>query len=98
MLEGGGTLELWPSPRAEASGARREDNAVRPGHVVARPPGSRVAHAFRAGPDGLTMLVYGTRRPNDICWYPRSRKLNFRGLGVVARVEPLDYWDGEPRD
>ena len=98
VLEGGGTLELWPSPRAEAGGATREDHAVRPGHVVARPPGSRVAHAFRAGPEGLTMLVYGTRRPNDICWYPRSQKLNFRGLGVIARVEPLDYWDGEPRD
>jgi uncharacterized cupin superfamily protein len=52
-----------------------------------------VAHAFR-GP--LTLLTYGTREPNDICFYPRSNKIGFWGVGVVARVESLDYWDGEP--
>jgi hypothetical protein len=31
-----------------------------------------------------------------VCWYPRSRKLAFRGLGVIARVETVGYWDGEP--
>ena len=44
------------------------------------------------------MLVYGTRRPNDICYYPRSRKLYWRGVGLIGRVEPLDYHDGEPPD
>jgi hypothetical protein len=44
------------------------------------------------------MLVYGTRRPGDIAWYPRSQKLNFRGLGVIARIETVDYRDGEPDD
>src|ERR1700754_847502 len=34
LLEGGATLELWPSPMAEAGGARREDVPVRAGHVV----------------------------------------------------------------
>ena len=43
------------------------------------------------------MLIYGTRKPNDICWYPRSRKLFWRGLGVIGRIETVDYWDGEPR-
>ncbi len=47
---------------------------VRPGHVVARPPGTRVAHAFRGGEAGLTYLAYGTREPNDIVWYPRSQE------------------------
>jgi len=51
---------------------------------------------FEAGTDGLTMLIYGTRKPNDMAWYPRSNKIFFRGLGVVVRVEPLDYSDGEP--
>ena len=41
-------------------------------------------------------LVYGTREPNDICYYPRSNKIGFRGVGVLARLESLDYWDGEP--
>jgi hypothetical protein len=30
-----------------------------------------------------------------MCWYPRSQKVYFRGLGVIGRVEELDYWDGE---
>ena len=68
---------------------------VRPGHVVSRPPGTRVAHAFRGGESGLTFLAYGTREPNDIVWYPRSKKIFWCGVGVIARVEPLDYWDGE---
>jgi hypothetical protein len=33
-----------------------------------------------------------------MCWYPRSGKINWRGLGVIARVEPLAYADGEPED
>ncbi len=65
------------------------------GHVVARPAGTGVAHVFRAGPGGLTYLAYGMRNPADVCYYPRSGKIAFRGLGVVTRIEKLDYWDGE---
>ena len=98
ILEGSATLELWPPPAREAAGETPEEIALRPGHVVARPPGTRVSHAFVAGPDGVTMLIYGTRRPNDMCWYPRSRKIFWRGLGVIGRIETLDYMDGEPDD
>jgi uncharacterized cupin superfamily protein len=98
ILEGGGTLELWPSPRAAGRGREREDVPVRAGHVVARPPGTGIGHAFRAGEDGMTLLLYGTREPNDIAYYPRSNKLNFRGVGLIGRVEPLEYSDGEPAD
>jgi uncharacterized cupin superfamily protein len=97
ILEGDGTLELWPSPVAEARGALREDIPVRAGHVLARPGGTKIAHALRAGEHGMTYLVYGTRKPNDICYYPRSQKIYWRGVGLIARVESLDYWDGEPR-
>jgi uncharacterized cupin superfamily protein len=69
--------------------------AVRAGSVVARPPGTGVAHSFRAGDGGLTLLAYGQRRPEDTCFYPRSNKVAMRGLGIRFRVEPLDYWDGE---
>ena len=98
ILEGDGTLHLWPSPLAEERGAVREDIPVRPGHVIARPPATRVSHWFRAGADGMTMLIYGTRRPNDMCWYPRSNKISWRGLGVIGRIEALAYADGEPDD
>jgi uncharacterized cupin superfamily protein len=99
ILEGDATLELWPSPeRAARGGLKREDIPIRAGHVVARPPGSRVSHAFLAGPDGVTMLIYGTRCPNDMAWYPRSNKIFWRGLGVIGRIEALEYADGEPDD
>jgi uncharacterized cupin superfamily protein len=97
VLEGDGTLELWPGPRAARRGARREDIPVRAGHVVARPPATGIGHAFRAGESGMTLLLYGTREPNDIAYYPRSNKVNLRGVGVIGRIEHLDYWDGEER-
>ncbi|MGI8421208.1 MAG: cupin domain-containing protein [Gaiellaceae bacterium] len=84
VLDGTGTLLLGD-----------EEHEVRPGHVVSRPPGTGVAHAFRGGPDGITYLAYGTREPNDIVYYPRSNKIFFCGVNLIARVEKLDYWDGE---
>ena len=89
---GEGTLELWRG--ATADGPDEEHN-VRPGSVVARPAGTGVAHAFRAGDDWLSFLAYGTRDPRDITYYPRSRKVSLRGLGVIGRLDVLDYWDGE---
>ena len=91
VLDGEGTVELTPAPGV----GDPEAHAVRPGSVVARPPGSKVAHAFRAGTHGLTLLAWGTREPNDVCWYPRSKKLFWRGVGVIGRIETLDYWDRE---
>lgn len=87
VLEGEGELLLgWP----------QEAHPLRPGHVVARPAGTKVAHAFRAGPNGLALLAHGTRDPGDVCFYPRSGKVALRGVGVIFRPGPsLDYWDGE---
>jgi uncharacterized cupin superfamily protein len=85
VLEGSGTLLLGD-----------EEQAVRRGHVVARPPGTRIAHAFRAGDGGMAYLAYGTRAPSDIAYFPRSNKVYLRGVGVMARLERLEYWDGEP--
>ena len=98
ILDGRATLELWPSPHRQEAGARAEEIALRPGHVVARPPGTGISRAFLAGGEGVTMLVYGTRRPNDMAWVPRSSKIYWRGLGVIGRIEALDYFDGEPED
>jgi uncharacterized cupin superfamily protein len=82
VLEGDGTLLLGD-----------EEHAVRRGHVVARPPGTRVAHAFRAGANGISVLCYGTREPNDIIYYPRSEVLAIRGVGVIGRVERVSRDD-----
>jgi uncharacterized cupin superfamily protein len=72
-----------------------DEHDVGAGSVVARLPGTGVAHAFRAGDDGLTMLCYGTREPGDIRLYPRSGKLSIPGLRASFRVERVDVWDGE---
>jgi len=34
-------------------------------------------------------------RVERICHYPRSNEIAFGGVGVTARLERLDYWDGE---
>ncbi len=89
VLEGEGHVCLW-----EADGVA--EHAIRPGSVVVRKAGTGVAHAFRGGDQGLTLLMYGTRDPSDVCFYPRSGKVFFTGLGLITRVgERLDYWDGE---
>ena len=90
ILDGTATLELWPLD------GDVEETPLRAGHVVSRPAGTRISHSFRGGPDGATMLVYGTRDPNDMCWYPRSKKIFWRGLGVIGRIETLEYFNGEP--
>ena len=84
VLAGAGTLLLGD-----------ERHAVRAGSIVTRPAGTGVAHSFEAGDDDLVLLAYGTRDPDDILWYPDSKKISFAGIGVIARAEPLDYWDGE---
>jgi uncharacterized cupin superfamily protein len=72
-----------------------DEHPVRAGHIVSCPAGGRLAHCFRAGEAGMKVLLYGTRDPNDIAYYPDSKKLYFRGLGVITRIEELDYLDGE---
>ena len=93
VLEGSGTLELLT-----VRGGEPERHELRRGHVFARPPGSRVAHSIVAGEDGVTYLAYGTREPDDIAYYPRSNKVYFRGVGLMTRLEQLEYGDGEPDD
>jgi uncharacterized cupin superfamily protein len=92
VLAGEGEVELWPGPR---HGGEHESHALRAGSTVARPAGTHRAHSFRAGAGGLTVLAYGTREANDIAFYPRSGKVNLRGVGVIGRIEQLDYWEGE---
>ena len=89
VLEGDGDLLLW-----EDGGVA--EHPVRAGSVVVRLAGTGVAHAFRAGGDGMTLLMYGTRDPREVVYYPRSGKVYFVGLGLITRVgEQVDYWEDE---
>jgi len=96
MLERTATLELIPSPRETSFGTKAETLELRAGHVVCRPGGTRVSHLFRGGDQGAVMLVWGNKDPNDIAYYPTSNKINFRGVGLIARLDNLEYSDGEP--
>ena len=74
--------------RALEPGRREGDPSVarRPRRLAAcRQRGSRTSSARRQ--DGFTFLAYGTRKPSDICYYPRSNKIYFRGVGLIARLE-----------
>jgi uncharacterized cupin superfamily protein len=84
VLAGEGTLRLGDAR-----------HALRAGNIVSRPAGTRIAHQFIAGDDGLSVLAYSDIDPNDLAFYPDSDKVKLRGLDVMIRVEPLDYWDGE---
>jgi uncharacterized cupin superfamily protein len=91
VLEGGGDLLLFDD-RAELV----EEHPLRAGHCVARPGPSRpkLAHALRGGPEGVTYLAYGMRRPDEITYYPMSRKARLGG--VLVRLDLADdYWEGE---
>jgi uncharacterized cupin superfamily protein len=92
VLEGSGTVMIHPSPRTRGA---IEELQVHAGCTVARPAGTQRAHAIRAGAGGMTLLGFGTADPNDIVYYPRSGKLSFSGVGVIGRLEQVDYWDGE---
>jgi uncharacterized cupin superfamily protein len=92
VIEGDG---LYLQGARGATGWEPEERPVRAGDIVSRLAGTGEAHAFRAGPDGLTYLAYGNRDRHDTIWYPRSHKVAFPGLGVIGRLEPLGYWDGE---
>lgn len=92
VLEGTGSALLSPSPREDGE---IEEYPLRAGSTLARPAGTQRAHALRAGDGGMTVLAFSTRDPNDITYYPRSGKVSLRGVGVLGRIEQVDYWEGE---
>jgi uncharacterized cupin superfamily protein len=75
VLAGSGTVTLGD-----------ERHPLRTGDVVARPPSTGVAHQLQAGDQGLTYLAYGTREPGDSVYYPETREVRLRGLGVTLDV------------
>jgi uncharacterized cupin superfamily protein len=77
VLAGSGTVTL---------GA--DEHPLTAGDIVARPPATGVAHSVRAGPDGLTYLVYGTREAGDSVYYPTRGQVRLRGLGVTIAAPP----------
>jgi uncharacterized cupin superfamily protein len=86
VLDGDGVLLL-------VDGEREAEHPVRAGSLVGRPPGTGVAHGFRASDGGMTVLMYSNKHPHDACFYPRSGKVSLRGLGVIFKPERVGFWD-----
>jgi uncharacterized cupin superfamily protein len=86
VLDGEGVLELWPRGTTSC-----EEQPLRAGDVISRPAGTGVAHALRSGPSGLTYLAYGTREPGDMCFYPQTGRVSFRGLGIALRSPEIEH-------
>jgi uncharacterized cupin superfamily protein len=86
VLDGGGVLELW-----ERGAESPMQTSLRAGDVIPRPAGTGVAHDLRAGAQGLAYLAYGTREPNDMCFYPQSGRVSLRGLGIALRSPEIDH-------
>ena len=80
------------APAAGRRGARRCAAGMRrvtpAGHRPSRTP---------SGPAAAASSCWPTARaePNDICYYPRSNKIFWPGVGVVGRIEHVDFWEGE---
>ena len=72
VLAGSGTVTLG-----------EDEHPLRAGSIVARPPATGVAHALRAGEEGLSYLAYGTRVAGDSVYYPQLGTVRLRGLGVT---------------
>lgn len=87
VLDGDGVLILGGAGRDE------EEEPVRAGSIVSRPAGSGVAHAFRAGDRGMSILMYSDKHSDDMCFYPRTGKVAIRGLGIVVKPELTTFWD-----
>jgi hypothetical protein len=43
----------------------------------------------------MKLLAYGTRDKDEVVYYPRSRRIFFRGLGVIIRAEHVPGLEGE---
>ncbi|MDX6492555.1 MAG: hypothetical protein QOH02_490, partial [Gaiellaceae bacterium] len=52
-------------------------------------------HTLQGGPDGLDVLVFGTRHPTEIGWLPRSNAIRIGYPWVEGRVD--DPWDAEEK-
>ena len=92
-LRRGGALR---DPRRDGHGARRRRGGPRARRARARAAGrERGSHTRSArGRRGSNASPTGSASTNDIVYYPDSRKF-VRRIGVIGRIEPLGYWDGE---
>src|SRR5436305_582080 len=67
-------------------------HVVRPGDCIIH-RADEMEHTFIAGDDGLDLLVFGTRRPTEFGWLPRSAAVRIGWPWIEGRTD--DPWDIE---
>ena len=105
VLEGAGTLELWPSPQRVRSGVAYEEKPIRAGDVISRPAWSGIAHGLRAGERGMTFLATGrATRTTSATTRARTRSTSAgwvdrpaRRSGLRRRRAGLNAGEGKAR-
>ena len=79
----------------DGSGLSWQDEQVyelRPGDCIVH-LADHEEHTLRGGPDGLEVLICGTRHPTELGWLPRSRAIRLGWPWVEGRTD--DPWDVE---
>lgn len=89
VLEGSGTFHLEPTPARLEFGGEPQTHSVRRGTVISKPAGGGMCHHMSAADDGLVYLVYGTRQPHDVVYYPRKNGLWFKSAGVMIAADHI---------
>ena len=86
VLDGGPTIR---TPRGEF--------ACRKGDIICFPTGDAGTHQLiNKSNQPCTLLMLGNSEPEEVAYYPDSKKVLARGRGLRVRAEPvLDYYDGE---
>ena len=90
FLEGRATLRLGD-----------ERYPVVAGDYVCFPAGRPLGHCIVNDSDApCRYLVIGERSPDDVCFYPDSRKVMIRRAGrtILSTEDGRAYWDGERTD
>lgn len=84
-------LEGTPAVRTPRGSVR-----LRPGDFMAFPVGDRGAHQLlNDGDAACKLLLFGMEDPDEVCYYPDSRKILVSWRETIVRDDPLDYYDGE---
>jgi len=91
VLSGAGVL------RQGKEGEKEEELELAPGDFVSFPAGTGIAHQFiNRTEEPFVYLAVSNIVKGDVCVYPDSDKILFRGARTMVRRSPvLEYFDGE---
>jgi uncharacterized cupin superfamily protein len=74
-----------------------EFREIRAGDCISCAAGTHVAHQIaNPFPEDLVYLAIGSCDPHEVCVYPDSNKVFARSVGMLAKLESMEYFADEP--